>query len=101
MSKHMVMLAAAAAVGLMAFNSKAWSPQGNAPSTLSEEVDSSLIDRVSYDADTETLTITFDNGHVYDYQDVPQKVYDGLMKAESKGRYFNQHIKGKYEYVKK
>jgi membrane-bound lytic murein transglycosylase len=34
------------------------------------------------------------------YKGVPKKVYDGLLAAESKGKYMCAEIKGKYEYEK-
>ena len=36
---------------------------------------------------------------VYQYSDVPKSVYEGLMNAESHGRYFHQHVRDKsYRY---
>ena len=34
----------------------------------------------------------------YVYNNVPKEVYDGLLKAESKGKYMNSEVKGKYIY---
>jgi len=36
------------------------------------------------------------NGTSYAYTNVPQSVFDGLMDASSKGKYFNARIKGIY-----
>lgn len=36
----------------------------------------------------------------YLYKDVPKKVYDGLVNAESKGKYMHANVKGKYEYLR-
>jgi hypothetical protein len=36
----------------------------------------------------------------YVYKDVPKKVYDGLVNAESKGKYMHANVKGKYEYLR-
>lgn len=55
---------------------------------------STAIDRAEWSAGR--LTIWFDSGGRYDYFDVPEQVYVGLMRAESKGRYFNQNIRGRY-----
>ena len=34
----------------------------------------------------------------YAYYIVEKRVFDGLLRSDSKGRYFNQSIKGKYPY---
>lgn len=34
----------------------------------------------------------------YVYNNVPKQVYDGLLAAESKGKYMNSEVKGKYLY---
>jgi hypothetical protein len=57
---------------------------------------SSSISGAGYDPETETLTITFVGVRSYDYHNLPQSIYDGLMAADSAGRYFNTHIRGVY-----
>lgn len=59
------------------------------------EVDSSNIDSIGYDEETQTLEIEFRVG-IYQYEDVPQYVYYDFINADSKGRFFHQNIK--YEY---
>ena len=60
---------------------------------------SSQISGVTYNADTKTLTIRFKrNGAVYQYLNVPQQIYDELLRAESKGRFLHQDIKPFYAY---
>lgn len=63
------------------------------------EVVSSNIKSIGYDKGT--LVIEYLSGAQYEYYDVPQEVYDELVKAESKGRFVNQNIKGKYKFQKK
>ena len=55
---------------------------------------SSAIRTVDYDG--YTLTVQFHSGRVYSHAGVPQSVYDAFMSAASKGRYYNQHIRGRY-----
>jgi len=55
-------------------------------------VDSSLIRRVTYGSDA-TLTVHFHSGAVYRYFTVPRVVLDALLAAQSKGTYFNRHIR--------
>lgn len=61
-----------------------------------ETVSSSNLRSVGYDRSTQILEIAFNSGGVYQYSQVPENVYDGLMNAPSHGRYFNHFIKNKY-----
>ena len=64
-------------------------------------VDSSKnISAIGYDENSNTLEIEFHSGAVYQYFDVPPQVYQAIMQADSKGRYFAQHLKGYYRFVK-
>ncbi|MCC5639653.1 lysine--tRNA ligase [Nostoc sp. CHAB 5844] len=58
----------------------------------------SFIKEFSYDSTTQTLTIEFDSGSVYEYFKVPSNVKEDLDNAPSKGQYFNKFIKGKFKY---
>ena len=59
-----------------------------------KQVSSSLVASVGYDADEEVLEIELQDGKVYQYRDVPEETYQGLLDADSIGRYFNLHIRG-------
>jgi len=63
-----------------------------------DHVQSSNIESIGYDAETQTLEIGFLNGSVYQYFDVPEQVYEGIMSADSHGKYFAAFIKGHYRY---
>ncbi|WP_436417597.1 KTSC domain-containing protein [Petrimonas sulfuriphila] len=65
-----------------------------------EYVQSSNIEAVGYDEDTETLRVWFLNGSVYDYTGVGQLEYEALRDAPSVGSYLHQNIKGQYPYEK-
>ncbi len=54
---------------------------------------------VGYNAGKEILEIEFDSGAIYQYIGVGKEVKEGLMSAESKGRYFNNEIRDNYEYI--
>lgn len=54
---------------------------------------SSNLAEVGYDPATSTLEIAFKQGGVYQYLAVPSAVHEGLMRAQSLGRYFDVHIK--------
>ncbi len=63
-----------------------------------QPVNSSQIAAVGYDAPTETLAIEFAKakaGVHYEYTPVPFGMYEGLLAAESIGKFFGAHIKGK------
>jgi len=65
-----------------------------------ESVTSSNIASIGYDKTSETLEIEFLNGGVYQYFDVPEREYDGIMSAASHGQYLAQNIKGNYRFSK-
>ena len=65
-----------------------------------QAVTSSNIASIGYDANSQTLEVEFLNGGVYQYFDVPQHIYDGIMSADSHGQYLAQNIKGAYRYSK-
>lgn len=59
-------------------------------------VQSSDLARVGYESGT--LCIQFNSGGIYEYYNVPESVYNGLMSASSHGKYFHQFIKSNYRY---
>lgn len=63
-------------------------------------VTSSNIASIGYDESTSTLEIEFLNNSIYQYFDVPQQIYQGLMQADSHGQFLAQNIKGVYRYSK-
>ncbi len=63
-------------------------------------VTSSNIRAIGYDSDSQVLQVEFNDGAVYDYAAVPESDYDGLMGADSKGKYFNANIKNRYSHMK-
>ena len=61
---------------------------------------SSVIAHMDYNTETQTLRVTYVSGNVYDYKQVPKKVYQHLKAAPSKGKYLNEQIKGHFEFEK-
>jgi len=57
-------------------------------------VESSMIDSIGFEKNV--LEVRFRNGGLYQYLDVPESVLALLMQAPSKGRFFNQEIRGRY-----
>lgn len=63
-------------------------------------VKSSQVQSIGYCPATKTLAVNFNSGGQYHYHDVSQEHFDGLLKAESAGKYLGQHIKPKHKYSK-
>jgi hypothetical protein len=61
-------------------------------------VKSSQIASVGYDAGSQTLEIKFKSGGRYRYAKVPPAVHADLMKAESIGKHFGAHVRGKFSH---
>ncbi|HZV58457.1 MAG TPA: KTSC domain-containing protein [Sphingobium sp.] len=59
---------------------------------------SSVIRAYSYDAAESRLIIEFTSGETYSYFKVPEAVVAGLHQAMSKGRYFQRHIRDRFDY---
>ena len=60
-------------------------------------VDSSSIDLVGYDEETQELYIQFSSGSTYVYDAVSAYTFDEFLNAPSKGSYFNREIKPNYQ----
>ena len=64
------------------------------------EVISSNIENMGHDKKDDLLEITFKSGGVYWYQGFNEADLSELMNAESKGKHFHKHIKGKFPFMK-
>ncbi|PZO37769.1 MAG: KTSC domain-containing protein [Pseudanabaena frigida] len=62
-----------------------------------QSVNSSAISAVGYDESTQQMKIRFKQGKVYDFCRVPKHIFQSLMSASSKGTYYNDHIRDKYQ----
>lgn len=63
-------------------------------------VRSTNIVSIGYDSDTSVLEIEFYSREVYQYTNIPQRLFDDFMTSQSLGRYFAQNIKGKFSFRK-
>ncbi len=63
-------------------------------------VESSNIDKIGHDEDSNTLQIEFKNGGTYQYFDVENNIYEAMLNANSKGKFLHANIKGAYRYSK-
>ena len=62
-------------------------------------VRSSSLAQVAYDGRRAMLQVEFRDGAVYQYATVPIQTYRDLLRATSKGSYFNLHIRGRYPHA--
>jgi hypothetical protein len=56
------------------------------------KVDSSMLDAVGYDEETQELEAVFTSGRVYRYSGVPKEVYKKLLTSDSKGSFMHSAI---------
>ena len=61
-------------------------------------VESSRLATIACDRTRELLQVEFNSRALYQYVGVPAAVYEGLLRAFSKGHYCNQAIRGKFPY---
>jgi hypothetical protein len=64
-----------------------------------EPVDSRALAAIGYSRRLRALEIEFKRGGTYRYLEVPPAVHRQLLAAESKARFYNAHVRGKYASV--
>ena len=65
-----------------------------------EPVESSAVATVGYSKRLRALEIEFRDGLTYRYLEVPRVIHQQLMSAESKARFYNHYIRGKYRCLR-
>jgi KTSC domain len=68
------------------------------PTTNRVALRSSSLAHVAYDRYRKILQVEFRDGTVYQYVTVPIQTYYDLLRADSKGSYFNLHIRSCYPH---
>jgi hypothetical protein len=63
-------------------------------------IQSTTLATVVYDEAREVLQLEFVSGAIYQYFGVPGAVHEALLSAPSKGRYFNQAIRGGFPFCR-
>lgn len=63
-------------------------------------VESTILSTVAYDDARDLLQLEFRSGAIYRYFDVPAAVHTDLLRAPSKGSYFNRVIRGRFSYAR-
>jgi hypothetical protein len=65
-----------------------------------EPVGSSALATVGYSRRLHVLEIEFHDGLIYRYEEVPLSTYRALLAADSKARFYNKNIRGKYHCLR-
>ena len=66
------------------------------------EFSSTAVSRLEYDPFRCTLYVWFRGGvHRYAYEGVPVGVYRGFCRAVSKGAFFRDHVRDRYDLIEK
>jgi len=61
-----------------------------------QNVESSMIRSIGYDANNSTLEIEFNSGAVWQYFDFPESLWYEFETSESQGKFFHRVIKNQY-----
>jgi hypothetical protein len=69
------------------------------PLTNSITMESSAIAQVAYDWQRRIMQIEFRDGGICQYAGVSLHTYQELLKADSKGGYFNRNIRPKFSHT--
>lgn len=64
------------------------------------ELNSTSLKDAAYCFQEALLEIEFRRGAIYRFGGVPEATYQQLLRAESKGLYFNHHIRNRFPYTK-
>ena len=85
-----------AAITLQADPAPAPEPVGIVSRIKRVPVESTALATVGYSKRLRALEIEFRNGAIYRYLEVAPNVYDALLRARSKARFYDEHIRRKY-----
>jgi hypothetical protein len=67
---------------------------------ISVDIQSSNLQSAVYDTESEDLSVTFNNGSIYEYNKVPWVKFTKFRLSESHGKHFNEHIAKGHTYKK-
>jgi hypothetical protein len=63
------------------------------------DLQSTSLSAATYQEQSASLELEFRSGAIYRYIGVSAQVYQELLHSESKGRYFNHHIRNRFTYT--
>ena len=70
----------------------------SSPREYSVAVQSSSLSKLAYDSQHGILQVEFRDGTVYQYSGVPLQTFQELLQADSKGAFFNHHIRSRFPH---
>jgi len=65
---------------------------------INQMVVSTEIEWVGYEHSRQVLQVQFLAGGVYQYDGVPEYVYEAFLEADSHGLFFAENVKGRYPF---
>jgi hypothetical protein len=63
-------------------------------------VSSSNIKSIGYERTLMILEVEFKNGHIYQYMNVPNNIFQEIMNASSCGTYLHQNVMNRFGFEK-
>jgi hypothetical protein len=63
---------------------------------INQMVVSTEIEWIGYEPRRDMLQVEFIEGKIYQYDHVPERIYQEFLSADSYGRYFEMNIKYRY-----
>ena len=57
---------------------------------------SSTVANIDYDPETRNMDVTFHSGQTYTLPGVSAEQHEDFLAADSKGKHFHRHFKGKF-----
>ena len=68
--------------------------------TINVVINSSNLKFASYQTESKTLSVTFKNGTIYEYYEVPWELFTKLRMSKSQGKFLNSNINKVFKYKK-
>ncbi len=67
---------------------------------INQMVVSSEIEWIGYESKRSMLQVEFIAGSVYQYEEVPERIFHEFLEAPSHGTFFERQVKGRFPYRK-
>lgn len=67
---------------------------------ISVDIRSSNVKSASYNTETKLLTVVFNNGSIYEYENVSWELFTKFRMADSQGAFLNAKIKNTHTFKK-
>jgi hypothetical protein len=64
------------------------------------QIKSSNLKSATFNTEDKSLLMEFNNGSIYEYENVPWEIFTKFRMSESQGSYFSKNISRTYKYKK-